>query len=572
MATQRAWASCISLVLLLIFLFIPIQAAEQWRSALYPIDWHPDMRDEAGRFLHDFSYAGYHAGERPLPHAPLESAENVIDVTEAPYHADKTGQTSATQAIQQAIDDVARLGGGIVYVPAGTYRITFPDETSPAALHIDASHVILHGEDVDKTFFLLDETRTRQRALLRFGPKTNTNWYNAMPNSKQPIIEDITEPTQTIPVADVSQFHVGQWIALTHETTEAWVQEHNMTALWPSHAVAGQLFFRYITDIDSENDLLIIDAPTRYSLKTRDNASVHLVQPPLEEIGAAHFSIGMIANPKSGWDTADHSVPGTGAYDVHASRGIVVRGVVNSWLSDIASFRPKQNEDIHLHSIGLELTHSRHVTIRRVTMQNPQYMGGGGNGYPFVISGQDNLFHNVQGIDGRHPITISGAQANGNVVLGGYVRSRTSLSSDFHAFLSVANLIDNITVDEDVFEAGDRSHASGVGGLSHGLSTSESVFWNVEGLAYKSNHNSRGDVIIWSEQAGWGYVIGTRGPASKVGLGTGIRTRPVDYLEGEGKGGTLEPASLYIDQLQRRLEREGKNDVWHDVKKQLHIE
>src|SRR5690625_384197 len=82
MATRRAWASCISLVLLLIFLFIPIQAAEQWRSALYPIDWHPDMRDEAGRFLHDFSYAGYHAGERPLPHAPLESAENVIDVTE----------------------------------------------------------------------------------------------------------------------------------------------------------------------------------------------------------------------------------------------------------------------------------------------------------------------------------------------------------------------------------------------------------------------------------------------------------------------------------------------------------
>ena len=38
-----------------------------WRSSLYPEDWVPGYKDTQGRFLHDFSYAGYHMGEDSLP-------------------------------------------------------------------------------------------------------------------------------------------------------------------------------------------------------------------------------------------------------------------------------------------------------------------------------------------------------------------------------------------------------------------------------------------------------------------------------------------------------------------------
>jgi hypothetical protein len=31
-----------------------------WRSKLYPENWKPGFNDGQGRFLHDFSFAGYH--------------------------------------------------------------------------------------------------------------------------------------------------------------------------------------------------------------------------------------------------------------------------------------------------------------------------------------------------------------------------------------------------------------------------------------------------------------------------------------------------------------------------------
>jgi len=43
-------------------------------------------------------------------------------VTESPYNADPTGKIDATAAVQQAMNDAAKNGGGDVYVPAGTYR------------------------------------------------------------------------------------------------------------------------------------------------------------------------------------------------------------------------------------------------------------------------------------------------------------------------------------------------------------------------------------------------------------------------------------------------------------------
>lgn|GEM_PF-3469830 len=46
-------------------------------------------------------------------------------VTSAPYSADNSGTNDARAAIQQAIDDVSAAGGGVVFLPAGKYRIEF---------------------------------------------------------------------------------------------------------------------------------------------------------------------------------------------------------------------------------------------------------------------------------------------------------------------------------------------------------------------------------------------------------------------------------------------------------------
>ena len=44
-------------------------------------------------------------------------------VTDDPYRADNTGVRDATASIQKALDAVARFNGGVVFVPAGRYRI-----------------------------------------------------------------------------------------------------------------------------------------------------------------------------------------------------------------------------------------------------------------------------------------------------------------------------------------------------------------------------------------------------------------------------------------------------------------
>lgn len=47
-----------------------------------------------------------------------------IDITASPYNADPTGKSDSTAGIQAALKQVAANGGGVVYVPAGNYKIT----------------------------------------------------------------------------------------------------------------------------------------------------------------------------------------------------------------------------------------------------------------------------------------------------------------------------------------------------------------------------------------------------------------------------------------------------------------
>ncbi len=58
----------------------------------------------------------------------LYTADDVVvaDViaTEAPYHADPTGKSDSTKAIQDALYAVEELGGGVVFLPAGQYLVT----------------------------------------------------------------------------------------------------------------------------------------------------------------------------------------------------------------------------------------------------------------------------------------------------------------------------------------------------------------------------------------------------------------------------------------------------------------
>lgn len=518
----------------------PAPGAEPWRSALYPTNWTPGFSDAQGRFLHDFSFAGYHRGEVPVP----TRAGSLVDVTQAPYLVDKTGIADVTPQIQRALDDAGSRGGGVVYLPAGTYRVR-PQDVNSFALHLRYSNVVLRGAGRDQTLVFNDATDMRGKKVLYVAPRsTPLTWHSGEVGATR-IETDLPAPTTVLPVASVEGFAPGDWVVVKADATDAWIAEHGMTGKWTTAALRGVALWRRVVAVARVARALIIDTPTRYPLLRRDGARVYKTAAPLQEVGVEQLAIGMRENLTPGTAEEHYDTPGTGAYQMHDSYALYLNHVVDGWIKNVSSFRPKPNvSDVHLLSNGVRLEYAARVTVDGTNLAKPQYKGGGGNGYHFSLGGNDCLLTNCKATAGRHNYSFRGLQTSGNVVLRSAFRDG-ALPADFHMFLSMANLIDNATVDGDTLQAVYRPH----GTVVHGQTTTQSVFWNTNGLRYPAK---RPPYAVISRQFGWGYVIGTRGPCSAVSVPIERPTEQPDYKEGEGHGDTLVPASLYEDQLRRR--------------------
>ncbi|MDX2430223.1 MAG: glycosyl hydrolase, partial [Bacteroides sp.] len=518
----------------------------EWRSSLYPEGWKPGYKDKEGHFLHDFSHAGYHGGGVPIPII----TENIIDVTLPPYSADNSGTGDATQAIQQALNDVGASGGGVVFLPTGTYRIA-PPTGENQALKIAYSNTILRGAGADSTFLFNDKTYMRQLSVIYISPAW-AGWFSSGGSSTK-LRYSLTEPTKVIPVESVSGYKNGDKVIVLNTATEAFIAEHGMTGMWTTAGMRGVAHKRIIDSIDTELNLLILDTPTRYPLKTRNVARVHKAKPHLQECGIENLSIGMRENPKSGWGDNDYSVPGTGAYDAHFAQALKVEYTENSWIKGVHTYKPEVNTlDVHVLSNMILLNMCRHMTVDSCDLQKPQYEGGGGNGYMYTLHANDCLIQNSRANHSRHNYDFKYPYSNGNVILN--CRAENSrYSSDFHMYLSMSNLLDHTMVNGDYLESVFRPY----GGPIHGHSSTQSVFYNTVGEKY---HPSK-DYIVESRQYKNGYIIGTSGPAYQVKTdpvsgtqgGYAYDSSPRDFVEGVGQGIDLRPVSLYLDQLDRRL-------------------
>lgn len=117
--------------------------------------------------------------QRPNTALPaLASSPRSVNVVHAPYSADPTGAKDSTAEIQKAIDDMAALGGGAVFIPAGTYKVKFPFLEIKGFVQVYgegvATQIIatLDVEITEKTGVFHTgtwATRKQDRTLLRFG-------------------------------------------------------------------------------------------------------------------------------------------------------------------------------------------------------------------------------------------------------------------------------------------------------------------------------------------------------------------------------------------------------------------
>jgi hypothetical protein len=540
-----------------------------WTSALYPSNWTPPVSKDfhTDAFLQDWSYAGYHRGELEPPREGDSrlSSTRVFRVTAAPFLADSTGTKDATASIQMALDSAAAAGAGVVFLPAGTYKLS-PSGSNPSALSIRKSRIILRGAGPDRTFLWNTATEMNSKSIVR---TTGTGSWLSIPTTRTFLARDLRRPTDVIPLTSTSGFKVGDQVIVRNRITEGWVAEHKETD-WSgkTSGLTGIIYLRQILSIDPTAGTITIDAPIRYALLTGDSAMVHAAPSMLEEVGLENLSIGNTQIPTStGWAEEDYSTAGNAGCDAHNSYAILFQGVRNGWIRNVRSFQPKGNTSgAHILSNGILLNQARGVLVDSCDIGNAQYGGGGGNGYGYRVSGNENMVRDSRSWFTRHGFVLSHMLASGNVFLRIHDKEtglQTGLSgsestsgsgSDNHMHFSHSNLFDNCTSENSVFLAQYRPYGTAP---RHDLTAAHTAYWNTQGIG--TGVKGINDVIR-TQQARYGYVVGTRGTRTGVSNAASNatsdsilkKTAPLDSLEGIGQGATLSPASLWKDQFTRR--------------------
>jgi hypothetical protein len=525
----------ISLFLSLIAVSLHVSAAPTWRSILFPADWEPGMTDSDGRSLPDFSYAGYHQGESPLP----QSEEGVFDVVNG-FGADSTGQQDATLQIQSAIDAAQEKGGGVVFIPQGDYLLL-------GGLKVSKSGVVIRGAGPERTrLFFKDHASERMNGV------TIGGFFKA--GAETPLAADAAKNAQSLLFEDASEFEEGDDIDVGWIITDGFVEEHGMKGTWKAHNGKWMTFFRLnVVSIDrsTQPNRVEVDVPLRYPVKIRDGATVRRRTKYIQECGIEDLSM---SNPMPA-DMVDR-LP-----EKVRRQLIQIHDAKNCWVRNVHSFAPVGEEydsKYHLYDKGIVISKSKRLTIQDCVLQYAQRRDKGGHGYLYELGGSnDILIKDCKGIGGRHNYTSNWLFGSvGNVFLRCLTREGSQSDwnnnlgpSDFHHSLAMAALIDSCTID-DGWLAMNRGAMSG--GAGH--TVTESVFWNCGGIGE-----------IRSAQYGWGYLIGLADSlevVTEVDLSKGslnwlekqyVGTEPFDFVEGRGRGATLEPQSLYEAQLNLRL-------------------
>jgi len=527
-----------------------------WRSELYPPGGSAPGGGAAfsGRLIQDFSYAGYRRGEAELPAVTAP----VFQVDE--YGADASGERDSTEAVQSAIRAAEAAGGGVVRFAAGTYRLSLRGNQ---CLLVHRDGVVLRGAGTAATRLLNTTTNMRNHSILRFQS------FRVEEGPGVLLTGDLRGPARRLPVAEASQFAVGDRVVIRWEFTEEWIEARGQSEYWNAAQRPGDArYHREVTAVDPEAGWIEVDIPTRYTLLRRDRARVSRIGGRLRGCGVEDLSLGNVQQQAGGWGESDHALEGSGAYAAHNSWAIRFDDALDSWITNVRSFQPEGNESgCHLLSNGIMLKDCSRMTVRDCKFERPQYGGGGGNGYMLRLSDSgDCLVDAFEADFSRHGIVLSLAGATGNVFyrcvdrntgratgLGGSYETG-GRSSDHHMHFSHSNLFDNCVAEDSYYSA---AHRRSWGGVPHALAAAHTVFWNTRG------EGGRFDFCVESKQGDYGYVIGTRGLAAKARVDLENEydrtTAPEDHVEGLGEGAGLEPESLYLDQLARRLGAVGGN-------------
>lgn len=431
----------------LIALWIPAVAQTEAKTSLLWGEsgerWTPTSR------LPDFSHAGYHEGEKPLP--TVAEVTNVRD-----FGAKGDGEHDDTEAFQKAI---AAAKPGAIMVPAGRYKIT-------RILTLDRSGTVLRGEGPKKTTLVcpipLETIRPNPGSTTSGKPTSNYSWSGGIVQitgrsiSGQP--SAITQPAkrgeQTITVAEGHRFRPGDRVRI--ESTDdddrsllshIYSDDPGSTGKIP-HPVRIRLYLQ-IEGVDGSS--IKLDRPLRTDLDLN-------WKPMIRKEGASVTECGI---ESIGFEFPNQ--PYGGHFSELGYNAIALRNVEDCWIRHIL---------IHNSDSGIFAT-GRRCTLDDVTITSARKVDNQGcTGHHGITLGNDNLCTNFN-IETRfiHDLTLTNFQS-GSVISNGRA---TDLSIDHHRKGPFENLITQVDAGK-----GSRLWKCG-GGRDLGKHCgARGTFWNIK--------------------------------------------------------------------------------------------
>lgn len=510
-ASRRAWVSAVTWIVVLVGAGLAeaegpaARTSRLWgeRGEL----WRPDSR------LPDFSYAGYHRGERKLP-------DRRATVSVKAFGARGDGKTDDTKAFQRAI---AAAPGKVIAVLAGRYVIT-------DFLTIRSSGTCLKGAGPDKSVLYfptpLNEIKPNWGATTTGRRTSNYSWSGGFVSvaglpSRQ-VMATVTAGARrgerALTVSTLSPFRPGQDVRLVMSDTPAQTLATHLYAGDPGPlknlgTKAGESLAVRITGGDGRNRRIEFDRPLRTDVRAEWKPTIYAASSSVEEVGIEDLAFEFPVTPYKGHFTE------------LGYNAIAMRGCRNCWVRNVRI--------AHADS-GLFIS-GTNITMRDIVWESDRQVerhrkATGHHGV--TLGGQDNLLERFEfRTRFMHDITVTNRSA-GNVAADG---SGPDICFDHHCYACRANLFTNIDLGE-----GSRMFQSGGGAALGRHSGAWETFWCIRAR--------RGQE--WP--AGWGPEM-----MNLVGVQTaqGSTTDPDGRWFEAIDPNALEPANLYQAQLQRRLGR-----------------
>ena len=490
-----------------------------------------ELWDPKGR-LPDFSYAGYHAGEKPIPNIPVKA--NVKN-----FGAKGDGVADDTQAFKNAI---AQTNNGAILIPKGTYKLS-------SIIQITKSNLVLRGEGNTPNGTVLRFTKSVKDTMGESFPADTgiggMVWMGKNRSNSYPVpVSNISNVTKSAKRGDfnltlnnASTIKAGDYVVLKlDESADKSLGGQLIDFITTEHGNAPwqPLQFRWPVQVTKvSGNVITLKQPLRLDVELKWKPAIAQYQ-PVTEVGIENLYIEL------------PNIPYPSHHNGRGYNGFHFQGTLNSWARNIYVM----NGD---NGVGMDGS-VKHTTIQGLTL-NRQGTKTAHHGVTFNANVADSLFENFDiKVLFIHDISVK-HYTNGNVIRNG---TGLDLNFDHHKNYPFENLFSNINVGKGSIGEGykNRMWSSAGTGSAGPYSGVRETFWNI-----RSNNWSAppppSKVNDWQDGK-VAFTPDTDFPMVNIIPARENKNPRHHWFE---KIDNLQPADLYQSQLNRRLNNQTSTPI-----------